>query len=527
MLSGSETSAQFNWALFIAWGLIVSITASHHEFWRDEVRALSFSMQASTPSDLVSALENEGHPLLWYVLLYGTYHVIGSTWVLPAVSLLIAAVAVYIFIFFSPFPEWMKTIFVLSGLPVYEYSVMARNYGISMLLLFMFATLYPLRKTHPLSVGCTLALLCNTNVHSMILVGLLMNLWLWDLFVAEKISPVGPEAYRLYQATMIVGAGAAAALYAVWPTDNMIASDRSGYTAAHIGEAFVSAIEAPAKQFGELFPSGVPIKLRMVVLVAPILGLLVRPPVAMIACAAFLLLSVFFEVVYTGWYRHQGLFVVFLVSLYWIVINGMATRFSETFWGRRLHRWRYSGIAGLLACTMASGAENVYRDWTYQKSASKTFAEDFLKARPEYKEAILMGEPDFIFEAVPYYTDHLMYIARESRFGHVVRFVRNVQLNMSLGELLCIAWRIQVAEQRPVLLLLGHRFLGTDLLEPGTSASSIKYIYERTFTWSKEDLTVWKEYTHFQRKFDDQVIGDEAYTVYSLISPEGRLSPCH
>ena len=62
--------------------------------------------------------------------------------------------------------------------------------------------------------------------------------------------------------------------------------------------------------------------------------------------------------------------------------------------------------------------------------------------------------------------------------------------------------------------------------EPGTTASSIRYLYERTLTWSKVDLTVWREYTHVQRQFDDQMVGDEAYTVYSLIAAEGWLPPC-
>jgi hypothetical protein len=517
--------ALFPWSLFIAWAVVVSLTALYHEFWRDEVRALSFAMHSSSPSDLFKSMENEGHPMLWYLLLYGGYRATGSTWVLPVLSLLVAGAAVYLFIFFSPFPRWMKTLFVFSGLPIYEYSVMARNYGISMLLLFAFAALYPSRKTHPFVVGLILAFLCNTNIHSLILVCLLMGLWSWDTFVAEKNTLLGTEACKFYMATAVVVAGGAGALYAVWPTENMIASDTTRYTAAHIGNAFMTAIVAPATQFNELFPSSVPIKLRILVFLGTIFGLIVRPPVFFIAYAALLVLSVLFSIIYSSWYRHQGLLVVFLISLYWIVIDreGGALRY------KRFHKifqaGLYGGLAGLLAFIVASGATNVYRDWRYQKSASKAFAQDFLNTHQEYKDAILIGEPDFIIEAVRYYADNRMYIVREKRFGDTVRFVRNVQLNLSMGELLCTSWQIAKEEDKPVLIVLGHRYLGVGPFDSGTLPKSVSYIYQRTFTWSTEELDDWRRHTRFLRQFDHNVIGDEAYTIYSLIPTEVQTPP--
>ena len=65
--------------------------------------------------------------------------------VLKVLSILIAGAAMLLFIFRSPFPLPLKVLFVFSLLPLYEYAVMARNYGISMLLMFSFAALYPRR----------------------------------------------------------------------------------------------------------------------------------------------------------------------------------------------------------------------------------------------------------------------------------------------------------------------------------------------------------------------------------------------
>lgn len=273
-----NSSQLFLWALFIAWTIADFLIATHHEVWRDEVRAFSLSRDASSLTHLWHSLQDEGHPMLWYLLLYAGFGATGSVVVLPVLSLVIAGAAVFLFIFRSPFPRWIKCIFVFSGLPLYEYSIMARNYGISMLLFFAFAAMYQLKNRHALVLGFILAALSNTNIHSLLLVLLLILLWGWDTFIAERHSLRSTEAGNFYKALMIVVVGSAWALYTIWPTGNMIASDTAQYTTANIMQAIAGAVVAPARQFGEIFPSLVPIKIRMVLLLGAVLGLMVRPP---------------------------------------------------------------------------------------------------------------------------------------------------------------------------------------------------------------------------------------------------------
>jgi hypothetical protein len=61
----------------------------------------------------------------------------------------------------------------LSNFAVWEYSVMARNYGITMLVLFAFAAGYERWRHRGWVVGLWLLLLANTNVHSVLLAGAL------------------------------------------------------------------------------------------------------------------------------------------------------------------------------------------------------------------------------------------------------------------------------------------------------------------------------------------------------------------
>src|SRR5579864_5307161 len=85
-------------AMFFGWAVIVLVGIHFHEFWRDEVRALSIAVGAPGLSSLFAQLHGEGHPSLWYLLLRGAYAVYGTKAVLPAVSAVVAAGAVALFL---------------------------------------------------------------------------------------------------------------------------------------------------------------------------------------------------------------------------------------------------------------------------------------------------------------------------------------------------------------------------------------------------------------------------------------------
>ena len=81
-----------------------------------------------------------------------------------------------------------------------------------MLLLFAFAA-FTRHEKDILSCSLILACLSNTNIHSLILVCLLMGLWTWDTLIAEKHPLLSAEARKLYIAMTIVIVGSSGALY--------------------------------------------------------------------------------------------------------------------------------------------------------------------------------------------------------------------------------------------------------------------------------------------------------------------------
>jgi hypothetical protein len=157
-------------------------------------------------------------------------------------------------------------------------------------------------------------------------------------------------------------------------------------------------------------------------------------------------------------------------------------------------------------------------DIVYPVSGGRAFGA-YLDAHPEHKGAILIAEPDFYIESMPYYSGNPIYIVRERRFSDTVRFTRQSKLHLGMGVLLREAWRVHLAQNREVLLVLGHLKELNPLSDPGSASRLIGYGFGRTFSWSPNDLRDWKASTEFLARFADDVTGDERYAIYKLVAP--------
>src|SRR5262245_6523773 len=109
----ARSRARLLWCsiIFAAWAAMVVVAELHHEFWRDEVRALSLALDADGLLSIPATIHGEGHPALWYLLLRASYDIFGTKVVLPLLNLFIAAAAVVIFLWRAPFSLWWKALF--------------------------------------------------------------------------------------------------------------------------------------------------------------------------------------------------------------------------------------------------------------------------------------------------------------------------------------------------------------------------------------------------------------------------------
>jgi hypothetical protein len=482
------------------WLTLVIFLATHHEFRRDEVRALSLARAAHWPWELFALTRYDGHPILWYVALYLGLCISSSALVLPIISIAIAFAAVIIVLRYSAFPFWFKGLFIFSGLPLYEYAVTARNYGISMLLIVVAAALYKHRIKQGWWLALALALLANTNVHSALLVCIIAAMWARTNLTSWRLRIVAQFA--------IIIAGVVLCTLTTWPTDNTILT--SAHRTFRPDELALSALTAafrPDLTFKHLAPEQLSPIVTGVLLTFAVIGLMKRPVLFLAALAAQILLGVLFLVVYSGSYRHEGLFAIFLLFLYWQWIDSPDDK------GRWFNFGFYAGLLPLIILNVVLGGQYAWDDVQHELSSNRAFGQ-LIQRNAAYQDAIIMAEPDYAVESLPYYTDNALYLLREGRFNKTVSWTTASADRMSLGQLLAAAQKIQAQEQRPILIALGHLDIG-DVEKQ--KAGEKRYSYNKTFTWSAEDWAAFDAATE-RVAILDLATSDEIFEVYILQS---------
>ncbi|EJC80280.1 hypothetical protein Rleg4DRAFT_1901 [Rhizobium leguminosarum bv. trifolii WSM2297] len=253
----------------------------------------------------------------------------------------------------------------------------------------------------------------------------------------------------------------------VYPTFNDTGqNDLSGENFALL---VIRALVLPSSHFMGFYPYSVielivasPLASRIfsalisVLIFGSLLALANRRP-AMIAAAMVLFgLSLLFTLVYPGGYRHQVLWLVFLIAITALTRRGAGVPGIEAV-GGPVKFGRFCFLI-LLALQVVSGIERVNLAFVAEipLSRSKDLGA-FIQSRPDLKDAIIMADPDYLVEALPYYVSNRTYLLREERFGAIVRYTRNARLSLSLADILQTAHRLQQSEHVPVVILLSQR----------------------------------------------------------------------
>lgn len=490
------------------WLTAVIFTATTHEFWRDEVRAWSLARAATSPLDLYGLLHDEGHPVLWYLLLYIGNSIVDTPVVLPVTSIIVAFAAVVVLILCSPLPFWMRGLFIFSALPLYEYSVMARNYGISMLLLFVGAVLYRNRAKHPFLLGLVLALLANSNVHSAILACLIAALWAWDIVVDQRTASAQGRGLPLYLPLAVVLAGVLLCAAFTWPSENTIVTAVHSKGGRDLAYASFDAVLRPHRTFSQIVPAALPPPMAFGLLYLAVFGLIHRPNLLMAALGGQIAFGVFFRVVYQGEYRHQGLFLIFILFLYWLFVQSIENGAMPRIKRLALNMGLYVAMPILILANVVKTPNAMCTDFRLEQSSSRAFGE-FLNHSETYRDAVIVPEPDYFAESLPYYAKNSIYLPREHRFGTTVSFTTKANVRLSLGELLLAAREVKTRYGKPVLIMLGHKDL--DNYESGEK----KFSYNKVFSWNMGESADFSESTILVRKFGS-AFTDENYSVYAV-----------
>ncbi len=307
-------SDKIAWLIFGFFLIIILFGAINHSPWRDEaqswliVRDLSFS-------EIISQMPYEGTPPLWHILLFP---LVKSG--LPYASefilhYLIAAATIFLLIFYSPLPRLIKFTAPFSYYFLFEYSIIARNYSLSALLLFIIATLYNKRWQKPILYSVMIFLLSWSNIHSLIPAVLLGSFFIFDLIkklIKENWTKLQTK-YLISASLVLLGPIGAILILIPYP-DQISGYAFYGWTVITIA---LSASLLP--QFSEMIIPSHYLFIIISLLWIPLTIFLIKNRQAILffglACAWLFFI---FLTKHPGDLRHYGLILIFFLFAWWL-----------------------------------------------------------------------------------------------------------------------------------------------------------------------------------------------------------------
>jgi hypothetical protein len=174
------------WIIYALYIIIAGYKMSHHELWGDEIHSWNIAKGSGSFADLISNIKYEGHPPVWYAVLWAISKFTHNLAYVQIVHLIIAASIVFILLFFSPFPFSTRVLMPFGYYFLFEYAIISRNYAIGVLLAFCICLI--IKKTFRYKSSLYyLCLFLMSNTHLLaILLAVSLHLYFLLLNIEQK-----------------------------------------------------------------------------------------------------------------------------------------------------------------------------------------------------------------------------------------------------------------------------------------------------------------------------------------------------
>lgn len=214
-----------NLLLAIPFLILCYIQIAHHVMWRDELNALAITWASPTIPSLFWHIHHEGHPWLWYVILWIPSRFTQSVLVLKFVQGIVSTAIILFVALRSPFRTWEKTLILAGYFFVFEYTVISRMYGVMLLLFVLYLDRRVRKADSPVASAVLLGLLASVDT-----IGIILSLAL-ILEYACAIYMRGKPLLSRKTAAIAIGLYTAILAFALWSAKP--AKDISWRTTGH------------------------------------------------------------------------------------------------------------------------------------------------------------------------------------------------------------------------------------------------------------------------------------------------------
>jgi hypothetical protein len=293
----------------------------------------------------------------------------------------------------------------------------------------------------------------------MLVLGFLV-FWLLDLMLDDRVSR--PAALKHVALNgIIAGIGILICFLTVYPTFNDAAFSTFHFRA----DTLLRVVTLNGINL-----CGLPVLLH-VLLFGSVLGLIRYPAAAFSLLSGMMGLNLLFALIYPSEYHHSVLIVAYAIMLYWICLRRANTertaqpgtlagafRFPQLLFLRSENWIAPAGQAAFLLLLLSQilvvlpPVESIIRGGP-PESQVPAFAV-FVQSRPDLKDAVIVADPDFLIEPLPYFINNPTYLVRESRFRKFVTFTRKSRLKLDLEDVLSDARKIGASRRVPVIILI-------------------------------------------------------------------------
>lgn len=136
----------------------------HHELWLDESHHYLLARDSNSLIELIQNTRQEGHPILWNILLYGLTRFSLNPFWMQLLHILISTSVVFVFLRKAPFNWVFKTLFIFGYFMIFEYNLISRNYILGILFLFLACSVFEKRKEKFALLCAYLVLAINSHL---------------------------------------------------------------------------------------------------------------------------------------------------------------------------------------------------------------------------------------------------------------------------------------------------------------------------------------------------------------------------
>jgi hypothetical protein len=226
------------WGALLLYAALVALAIPYHEPWVDEAQAWQLARNLSLTSLFRTYIRFEGAPGLWHFLLWMMVRMhisyAGLHWICGAV----ATVATWILLFKSPFPRYLKLSLPFTYFLLFQYAIVARNYVLAPLLLFLAAMAW--RKS-AWGLALALGLLANVSLHAAVISGGLALVYAIEQIRSGRMQSFGERRKLLLCGLLLLGFYAFA-IWTAWPPRDFSLSSVRGQSSIYLLRAVYSLL---------------------------------------------------------------------------------------------------------------------------------------------------------------------------------------------------------------------------------------------------------------------------------------------